>query len=160
MSQSRTLEPAGVFVPGSLSYLPKRRYSELYSTSSSQVPDGCYDHPVLILSTDPRKKEAVILIVSFHRSKRGPEVLPTKTDSSPHSVARASMNTLRSRVSVPSTFPSIPVLLTRTMASYSSSTKISNFPKRPTSRPKRPTRSPGPSSRPITATTKTVNGTD
>ena len=70
MPRARNPENAGIFVPGQLSYLPKRRYSDLFSPTDAEVPAGCYDHPVLIVSTDQRKKEAVVLIVSFYISTR------------------------------------------------------------------------------------------
>lgn len=66
MPRARKSEAAEVFVPGQLSYLPKRRDGEILASSGSEVPDGCFDHPVVILSTDQRKKLAVVLIVSFH----------------------------------------------------------------------------------------------
>lgn len=65
MPRKRNREVAGVFIPGQLSYLPKRPDGEPCSLSGSEIPDGCFDHPVVILSTDQRKREAVVLIVSF-----------------------------------------------------------------------------------------------
>lgn len=65
MPRARNPENASVFVPGQLSYLPKRRDGELLTPTDAEIPDGCYDHPVLILSTDQHKREVVVLIVSF-----------------------------------------------------------------------------------------------
>lgn len=65
MPRARNPENASVFVPGQLSYLPKRRDGELLTPTDAEIPDGCYDHPVLILSTDRHKREVVVLIVSF-----------------------------------------------------------------------------------------------
>ena len=55
-----------MYTPGQLSYLPKRQTGELISLSDADIPDGCFDHPVVILTTDRRKREAVVLIVGFH----------------------------------------------------------------------------------------------
>ena len=70
MPRARKSEPARVFEPGQLSYLPKRRDDERFPDSGSEIPIGCFDHPVVILSTDQSKKMAVVLIVRFHRSTR------------------------------------------------------------------------------------------
>lgn len=66
MPHARSREAAEVFIPGQLAYLPKRPEGELSSLSGSEIPDGCFDHPVVILSTDQRKREALVLIVSFY----------------------------------------------------------------------------------------------
>lgn len=66
MPRARNPDAAVVFVPGQLSYLPKRPDDELLLLADSEIPKGCFDHPVVILSTNRRKKEAVVLIVSFH----------------------------------------------------------------------------------------------
>lgn len=65
MPRARKAEATGALVPGQLSYLPQRRDDEPLSLSDSEIPKGCYNHPVVILSTDQRKKKAVVLIVSF-----------------------------------------------------------------------------------------------
>lgn len=76
MPRARNSETAGVFIPGQLSYLPKRPNGEPVSLLSSEVPDGCFDHPVVILSTDQRKREAVVLILTSLRGKSLDEYSP------------------------------------------------------------------------------------
>ncbi|KAF6219505.1 hypothetical protein HO133_003974 [Letharia lupina] len=60
---------AEVFIPGQLSYLPKRRDDEPFSLSGSEIPDGCSDHPVVILATDQRERKAVVLILTSFGGK-------------------------------------------------------------------------------------------
>ena len=81
-----------IFVPGQLSYLPKRRDDEPSPLPNSEIPDGCFDHPVVILSTNQCKREAVVFIVSLE-NKLSP--VRTNSDSSPLCVARALMHALR-----------------------------------------------------------------
>ncbi|KAL9070755.1 MAG: hypothetical protein Q9161_004689 [Pseudevernia consocians] len=69
MPRARKSEPARVFEPGQLSYLPKRRDDERFPDSGSEIPNGCFDHPVVILSTDQSKKMAVVLILTSLRGK-------------------------------------------------------------------------------------------
>ena len=64
MPRARNPEAGRNLTPGWLSYLPKRPDGEVPLPSDSEIPEGCYDHPVLILSTDLFKKEAKVLIVS------------------------------------------------------------------------------------------------
>lgn len=70
MPRARNSEAAAVFIPGQLSYLPKRREGDLSSLLGSEIPDGCFDHPVVILSTDQGKREAVVLILTSLRGRR------------------------------------------------------------------------------------------
>ena len=70
MPRARKSKPADVFEPGQLSYLSKRRDDEFPPDSGSEIPTGCFDHPVVILSNDQSKRVAIVLIVSFHRLTR------------------------------------------------------------------------------------------
>lgn len=52
-------------LPGQISYLKKRADCNEEDLSRVDLSDGCFDHLVLILSTDPRTAQTEALIVSL-----------------------------------------------------------------------------------------------
>ena len=58
---SRAIE---TLLPGQVSYLKKRAQCSEKDILRASISDGCFDHLVLILSTDTRKAQVEVLIVS------------------------------------------------------------------------------------------------
>lgn len=56
-------------LPGQISYLKKRAYCNDEDLSSVDLSDGCFDHLVIILSTDTRNAQAEALIVSLSKKE-------------------------------------------------------------------------------------------
>ena len=54
-------------LPGQISYLKKREYCDEEDLSRVHISDGCFDHLVLIISTDTRNALAEVLIVSLSK---------------------------------------------------------------------------------------------
>ena len=59
--QSRAIER---LLPGQISYLKNRTECSERDLLRTNISDGCFDHLVLILSTDTRKAQVEALIVS------------------------------------------------------------------------------------------------
>ena len=55
-------------LPGQVSYLKKRTECNEKDLLRANISDGCFDHLVLILTTDTRKAQVEALIVSFPKS--------------------------------------------------------------------------------------------
>ena len=62
-------------LPGQISYLKKRAECNEEELLRANISDGCFDHLVLILSTDPRVALAEALIVSLSLRTAMPERL-------------------------------------------------------------------------------------
>ena len=54
-------------LPGQISYLKKRADCDEEDLSTVDISDGCFDHLVLILSTDAINAQAEALIVSLSK---------------------------------------------------------------------------------------------
>ena len=59
--QSRAIE---MLLPGQISYLKKRIECSEWDLLRTNIRDGCFDHLILILSTDTRKRQVEAVIVS------------------------------------------------------------------------------------------------
>ena len=59
-------------LPGQISYLKKRADCNEEELSKVDLSDGCFDHLVLILSTDTRTAQAQALIVSLSGNPNPP----------------------------------------------------------------------------------------
>lgn len=62
-------------LPGQISYLKKRADCDEEDLSKLYLSDGCFDHLVLICSTDTRNAQAEALIVSLSKKLKNSNLL-------------------------------------------------------------------------------------
>lgn len=65
-SRLKSFKTSKMLLPGQISYLKKRDEYDEEDLRSVYMNDGCFDHLVLILSTDTQDARAEALIVSLY----------------------------------------------------------------------------------------------
>lgn len=132
--QSTTHQHHGIQT-GCILWLPKKDDIDERLLAGVDIEDGCFNHPIVVLSTNRAEGKATVLIVSIpaHKSSLrsylsklptdNRSLLPSMAAISPRGIQKTDTNAL-------TTSPSPPVPLTPTTASCYSSTATFNSAKR------------------------------
>lgn len=64
-SNNSSLTETRIAVAGSIYWLPPKNKLDIHLLQLYPVEDGLYDHPVVVLSTSTKKKEALVFVVGI-----------------------------------------------------------------------------------------------